>query len=235
MLENIPDRVDEARQNESGRRLFLLTGVSAVCVGVPARADSDLDAGGLTFRDFAVLDNGASFARVDSTFGPNSANPKPSKVVAIDNANGFARVRFDSIRIEVALPLGWEATEDWERGVGFSGDRKFRVIVWRVDFAFEGVKDAEHYAATKSGAIRSRRPGIQAQARKLGDGTFLIAYSNVPPGRGDSERRAVFDLVFSKPGNSKEGALLTLGVPASDAARGLRLLALLKSKISIDW
>jgi hypothetical protein len=30
----------------------------------------------------------------------------------------------------------------------------------------------------------------------------------------------VFDLVASKPGDAKEGVLLTLGVPASDADRG---------------
>jgi len=41
--------------------------------------------------------------------------------------------------------------------------------------------------------------------------------------------------VMSKPGNPKEGVLMTLGVPASEAERGLKLLALLKSKIRIDW
>jgi len=155
--------------------------------------------------------------------------------VAIDNDNGLARVRFDSIRIEVSLPLGWQATEDWERGVAYSSDRRYRLIVWRVDFPFEGVLDAEHYAATKSGSIRARRPGIQAKARKLGDGTFLVVYENAPQSQGDSERRAVFDLVMSKPGNPQEGVLMTLGVPASDAGRGLKLMALLKSKAQIDW
>jgi hypothetical protein len=45
----------------------------------------------------------------------------------------------------------------------------------------------------------------------------------------------VFDLVMSKPGNPKEGVLMTLGVPASDSERGLKLLALLKSRLMIDW
>ena len=45
----------------------------------------------------------------------------------------------------------------------------------------------------------------------------------------------VFDLVMSKPGNPKEGVLMTLGLPASEAPRGLKLLALLKSKLRIDW
>ena len=82
------------------------------------------------------------------------------------------------------MPLGWQATEDWERGVGYSSDKRYRLLVWRVDFAFEGVQDAEHYAATKTGTIKARRPGIQAQARKLSDGTFLIVYENAPPGQG---------------------------------------------------
>jgi hypothetical protein len=226
---------DEGGQKESGRRLFLAGALAICCAVSPARADGDLDAGGLTFRDFGVADHGASFNRIDSTFGANGANPTPSKVLAIDNDNGLARIRFDSIRTEVSLPLGWQATEDWERGVGYSSDHRYRLIVWRVDFPFEGVLNAEHYAATKSGSIRSRRPGIQAQARKLGDGTFLVVYENVPPSQGDSERRVVFDLVTSKPGNPREGALVTLGVPASNAARGLKLMALLKSGIRIEW
>jgi hypothetical protein len=45
----------------------------------------------------------------------------------------------------------------------------------------------------------------------------------------------VFDLVLQRPGNPKEGILLTLGVPASDAVRGMKLLALLKQNMRIDW
>src|SRR5260221_9033587 len=224
----------ERRQNESSRRLFLVGALTACCVVLPALADSSLDAGGLTFRDFGVADHGASFNRIDSTFGVNGANPAPSRVIAIDNDNGLARVRFETIRVEVSLPLGWQATEDWERGVGYSSDKRYRVLVWRVDFSFEGVQDAEHYAATKTGTIKARRPAIQAQARKLSDGTFLIVYENAPASQGDSERRVVFDLVMSKPGNPKEGILMTLGLPASEAPRGLKFLALLKSKIRID-
>ena len=223
------------RQSESGRRLFLVGGVLA-CLPWSAAADSGaLDPGSVTFRDFAVFDNGASFTKVDTTFGANAANPQPSRVLAIDNNNGLARIRYDTIRAEVSLPLGWQATEDWERGVGYSGDKRYRLIIWRVDFAFEGVTDAEHYAATKSGTIKARRPDTQAQARKLRDGTFLIVYDNVAPSQGDTERRVVFDLVVSKPGNPKEGVLMTLGVPASDSERGLKLLALLKSRLIIYW
>lgn len=229
---------DERRQKESGRRLFLLAGGAALWSALgatAARAEDGLDAGGLTFRDFAVADNGASFNRTDPMI-PGGPDPAPSRLLGIDAANGLARVMFESVKVEVSLPLGWQATEDTDRGVGFSADRRYRVLVWRVDFTFEGVRDAEHYAATKTGVIKSRRPGIQAQARKLADGTFLIVYENVPPSRGDgSGLRTVFDLVTSRPGNPKEGVLMTLGVPAADTDRGLKLLALLKSKLVIRW
>jgi hypothetical protein len=221
----------KARQKESGRRPFLFGACALVATPVVARAQADLDAGGLTFRDFALRDNGSSFNRVDPMIG-SGAQPTQSKVVVIDKAGGLARIRFESIRAELALPLGWQAQEDWERGVAFSSDRRYRVIVWRVDFDYEGVKDAEHYAATKAGTIQARKPGVRAQARKLGDGSFLVVYQNVT---GDGDPRSVFDLVVPRPDNLKEGLLMTLGVPSSDTERGLRLMALLKSNLRIVW
>jgi hypothetical protein len=221
----------EVRQKESGRRPFLLAALALAWSTIPALAEPDLDPRGLTFRDFAVSDNGTSFNQVNPMIG-SGAQPTQAKVLHIDNTGGFARIRFDSIRTEVAMPLGWQAQEDWERGIGFSADKRYRLIVWRVDFAFEGVSDAEHYAATKAGAIQARKPGSRAQARKLSDGTFLIVYQNVP---GEGEPRAVFDLVVPRPGKPKEGALMTLGVPGSDAERGLQLMALLKKNLHVDW
>jgi hypothetical protein len=193
-----------------------------------------LDPGGLTFREFSSNDNGASFNRGDPMIagGPNQVS---SQIAAIESDKGLARIQFNSIRVQLAVPLGWQATEDPERGVAYSADKRYRVIVWRVDFAYEGVKDAEHYAATKAGSIQARRPGVRAQARKLGDGTFLVVYENAPKAPGDSEPRVVFDLVTPSPSNPKEGVLLTLGVPASDAARGLKFMALLKQNMRINW
>jgi hypothetical protein len=228
---------DECRQKESGRRLFLSGALAAILSAssvLPALADDGLDAGGLTFKDFGKPDNGASFDRADPML-PGGPEPPPARVVSVDNANGLVRVFFDSVKVEISLPQGWQANEDGDRGIGFSADRKTRVLVWRVDFAFEGVRDAEHYAATKSGSIKARRPSIQAQARKLSDGAFLIVYENAPPSRGDSGPRTVFDVVVPKPGNPKEGVLMTLGVVAADTERGLKLLALLKSKLVITW
>jgi hypothetical protein len=211
-----------------------LAGSCATIGALSARAEDGLDAGGLTFRDFAKADNGASFNRDDS-MKPAGPEPGPAHILGIDSDSGFARIQFDSIKIEVCLPLGWHASEDSERAVGYSADRSYRVIVWRVDFAYEGVQDAEQYASSKRGAIQARRPGVQARVRKLPDGTFLVIYENVPPSQGDSGKRTVFDLVFSKPGEPKQGVLVTLGVPAADMDRGLKLLALLKLKLIIQW
>ena len=222
------------RQKESGRRLFLAAGLLACWLPIAASANEPLSPGGLTFKDFGTPDNGASFSHGEQSIGGGTSQTF-SKVAGIDRDGGFARVRFDAIKIEVALPMGWQATEDWERGVGYSLDKRYRVVVWRVDFEFEGVKDAEHYAATKAGGIKARRPGVQAQARRLGDGSFLVIYENVPKGQADSEARTVFDLIIPNPGNPKAGVLLTLGVPASDTGRGLNLLALLKQNLRIDW
>lgn len=215
--------------------MFLLAALAAGLVPDRASAQEALDPAGLTFRDFAVNDNGASFQRGADPIIAGGPNQVSSRILGIDAANGLARVQFASIRVDIALPLGWQATEDWERGVAYSTDKRFRLIIWRVDFAFEGAKDAEHYTAMKVGSIQARRPTIQARARKLGDGTFLIVYENVPRAQGDAEARQVFDVVLQNPGNPKEGILLTLGVPASQAERGLRLLALLKKNMIITW
>ena len=211
-------------------------GLAAAAAPRNAAGQTELDSGGLTFKDFSTNDNGASFYKADPSRDPTLvANTQLAKVVSVDKDAGSARVRFQQIKVEVSLPMGWQATEDWERGLCFSADRRYRALAWRVDFAFEGVKDAEHYAATKSGSIKARRPGIKAQARKLGNGTFLVAYEDVPAASGDTEKRAVFDIVMGNPGDAKVGALLTLGVPASEAARGLSLLALMKQSWKVDW
>lgn len=221
----------QARQKESGRRLFVAAAALAWCAPAAGLANEPLSAGALTFRDFGTPDNGASFRRGDQIIGGGSSQTF-SKVIGIEPGSSAVRVRFDAIRIELTLPMGWQATDDWERGVAYSLDKRYRVVVWRVDFAFEGVKDAEHYAATKAGSIKARRPGVQAQARKLGDGALVIVYENVP---SDGGPRTVFDLVIPNPRNPKLGVLLTLGLPASDTGRGLAFLALLKQNIRIEW
>lgn len=219
---------------------MFLSGAAAAAFaafGAPLHAQTAnrLDPGGLTFRDFGTPDNGSSYTRGEQSIGGGTTQSF-TRVLGIDPASQAVRLRFDSVKIELLLPMGWQASEDGERGVAYTTDKRIRLIVWRVDFTFEGVKDAEHYAATKAGSMKARRPGVQAQARKLRDGSFLVVYENVPKGPSDSSGpRTVFDLVIPDPKNPKVGVLVTLGVPVSEAGRGLQLLALITQNIRVDW
>lgn len=214
--------------------MFLAAVVAAGFLPFAARAADKLETGGLTFRDFGTPDNGSSYTRGEQSVGGGTTQSF-TRVLGVDQAQQAVRLRFDSVKVELLLPMGWQATEDGERGVAYTLDKRIRLIVWRVEFAYEGVKDAEHYAATKAGSIKARRPGVQAQARKLGDGSFVIVYENVPKGANDSGPRTVFDLVVPNPRNPKFGVLVTLGMPAAEAGRGLALLALITQNMRIDW
>lgn len=220
------------KQKEPARLLVVVA--LTLCWATAAHAQSDLDAGGLTFKDFGVADRGASFYRpLAVTF--EGSGVSSAKILEIDNANGLARLHFNAVKMDVAVPLGWQAIDGHERGVAYNGDQSYRLILWRVDFAFEGVSDAEHYAVAKVGTIEAQRPPTKAQARKLPDGSYLVVYENVPPSRGDHESRTVFDLLTANPTNSKEGVLMTLGMPASQGAKGLKLLTLIKQYRKITW
>ena len=122
-----------------------------------------------------------------------------------------------------------------EKFVNFSTDEVFGPAPVGVRYKEDDRYNAGNpYAATKAGSIQARRPAVHAEARKLGDGTFLVVYDNVKA-QGDAEPRVVFDLVTQNPSDPKQGVLLTLGVPASDAVRGLKLMALLKQNMRINW
>lgn len=234
-----PHLTPERKRKESGRRIFLagalVLGLAPLAAPFAARAADRLDAGGLTFRDFGTPDNGSSYTRGEQSIGGGTSQSF-TRVLGIDQASQAVRLRFGSVNVELLLPMGWQASEDGERGIAYTSDKRIRLIVWRVDFAYEGVRDAEHYAATKAGSMKARRPGVQAQARKLRDGSLVIVYENVPKGPTDNDGpRTVFDLVIPDPKNPKVGVLVTLGMPTSEAGRGLQLLALITQNMRIDW
>lgn len=227
------DRAVEQKQKKSGC-FFTATAMSILLLTGSGQAQDRLDSRGSTFKDFATQDRGASFDRGDSML-PERPGPAPARVLEIDSNRGLARVRFESIKVEAAVPLGWQAFQEPERGTAYNADRSFRLLVWRLDFPFEGVRDAEHYASTKGGTIQARHPKTQVKAHKLADGTFLIVYENAPTAQGDQEPRVVFDIVIPNPNDPKAGVLMTLGVPLSQEENGLKLASLLKKNLKIDW
>jgi len=118
------------RQKESGRRLFLAAGFLALSLGagIPAafaQGGNSLSTGGLTFRDFGTADNGASFAHGQQSIGGGTTNrPGSTRLLGVDSKALSARVQFQAIKVDMTLPMGWEATEDWERGLAFSVDKR---------------------------------------------------------------------------------------------------------------
>ena len=83
---------------------------------------------------------------------------------------------------------------------------------------------------------QAQRDSVKAKADRERMIKEAQAYANgiLPKAQGDAEQRVVFDLVTQKPGDPKEGILVTLGVPASDAVRGLKLMALIKQNMKIN-
>ena len=176
--------INEAKQKESGRRLFLAAAGAALCLPLSARASDKLDAGGLTFRDFATLDNGASFARGDPMIagGPNQVS---SKVVGHRQRQGL-RPR----------PLRADPGRRWRcRSAGRpprTGSGASATAATSAIASSSGGSTSTSRASrtpstmprTKVGSIQARRPGVKAQARKLGDGTYLVVFENVTEGTG---------------------------------------------------
>src|SRR5476649_140258 len=113
MIWSVSKVINKLRQKESAGRLILAAAVAA-CWASTAMAQSTLDPGGLTFKDFAVADHGASFNRNDSipVSGAGSA-----RLIGVDDASGKARIGFNSIKVEASVPMGWQAGDDGERGV----------------------------------------------------------------------------------------------------------------------
>ena len=159
-------------------------------------------AGGLTFRDFSTQ---RQRRELQPRRPDDRRRAQPGVVEGRrrrrrqGSGAGPVRARSGS---RWRVPLGWQATEDWERGVAYSSDKRYRLIVWRVDFAYEGVKDAEHYAATKAGvdpgpAADRAGPGPQAGRRHVPD---RLRECRQGPGRRRTEGRV-------RPGDRKSRAI----------------------------
>ncbi len=85
----------------------------AACWAGSAMAQGALEPGGLTFRDFAVADHGASFSRNDS-IAANSpiSGTRSARLIGADNASGKARNR---LRLDQGRGFGATGLAGWRR------------------------------------------------------------------------------------------------------------------------
>lgn len=216
-----------------------VAGLAALLAAAPAGAQpAALDPGDATFRLFARSDTAKSLN--DPTDATNrewtgATAESLTELLTISPAEGYGLIRSKAVSINLKVPLGWHAIEDYERLAVFSPDRSIRVIVWRVDLQFEGVPDLEAYVATKAAGLRKRYPGIQASSRALPNGQVLGVLHNVPPRKGDREPRTILDLLTPNPMNPKRALLMTFGTPISKAEEFLPLLALMARSLEITW
>ena len=108
--------------NRLSRRRAIAGGTAlAMFAATDARAEDQLTPGASTFRDFALP--GGSTTLIDQSNAVNrqwigNAAESLVDVLTVDAAQGLARLRFKSVDCEMAVPLGWHAMEDHERGAG---------------------------------------------------------------------------------------------------------------------
>lgn len=220
-------------------KYVVAAGAAVLVAAAPAGAQpAALDPGDATFKLFARSDTAKSLN--DPTDATNrewtSATAESlTELLTIVPAEGYGLIRSKAVSVNLKVPLGWHAIEDYERLAIFSPDRSVRIIVWRVDLQFEGVPDLEAYVAAKAAGLRKRYPGILASSRTLPGGQVLGVLHNVPPRKGDSEARTILDLLTPNPMNPKRALLMTFGTPISRAEEFLPLLALISKNLEITW
>ncbi len=175
----------------------------------PAQAADRLDAGGLTFRDFAITDNGASFNRgVDHSIGGGTEPGGFTRVARRRQAAQAVRpgaVRARS-RSSWRCRMGWQATEDGERGVAYSDRQALPADRLAGRFRLRG-RQGRRALRRHQGRLDQGPPARASRPRPASSATaaFLIVYENVPKGQGDSEPRTVFDLVMPQSGQPEGG------------------------------
>ena len=203
-----------------------------------AQPGASLDPGDSTFKLYALSLNAKSLNDPDDTINREWTNATAESLpdlLTIVPAEGYGVIRSKAVLIDLKVPLGWHAIEDFERLAIFNPGRSVRIIVWRVDLDYEGVPDLEKFMVGKAAALRVRYPSIQASSRTLPDGQVLGVLHNVPARKGDKEPRAIVDLLTPNPENSRRALLMTFGAPMSKAQEFLPLLALMAQGRKITW
>jgi hypothetical protein len=216
---------------------------AALCMGIAASAacaqpGSSLDPGDSTYKLFAASPTASSLtdrSNATNREWTNATAESLTELLTASTAEGYGLIRSKSVSIDIKVPLGWHAIEDFERLAIFNPERSVRIIIWRVDLDFEGVPDLEQYVARKASLFHSRFPTMQASSRVLSDGQVMGVMNNIPARKGDKEPRTIVDLLTPNPQNPKRALLMTFGTPMSRSTEFLPLLALMARDRDIKW
>lgn len=221
------------------RTAGLATAIVAAATGSGSgQPGPTLDPGDSTFKLFALSANANSLNDPTNSLNREWTNVSAeslTELLSTSPAQGYGVIRSKAVSMDLKVPLGWHAIEDFERLAIFHPGRMVRIIIWRVDLDYEGVTDLEAFVAGKAKALRTRYPAVQASSRKLADGQVLGVLHNVPPRKGDSEPRAILDLLTPNPQNARRAVLMTFGTPMSRAEEFLPLMALIARDRKITW
>lgn len=157
------------------------------------------------------------------------------RVVSIDRAGSKAIINFASARMTLAIPLGWYAMDDGERGAAFTADEDIRIIARQLDLEFEGVKTIQEYAGVKRSLQQQRAPRAKISERRLASGQVVNVYEAVPARANDRGPRTIYEVLTAHPTDKKRGHQILFGVPDGQGEKYLPLLGLIMQYARIEW
>jgi hypothetical protein len=157
------------------------------------------------------------------------------KIVTIERASSRAIVNFASAKMTLAIPLGWYAMDDGERGAAFTADEDVRIIARQLDLEFEGVPSIQEYAGVKRAIQHQRAPRARIFERRLPGGQVVNIYEAVPARANDRGPRTIYEVLSAHPTDKKRGHQILLGVPDGQGVKYLPLLGLIMQDSKIEW
>jgi hypothetical protein len=157
------------------------------------------------------------------------------KIVTIERASSRAIVNFASAKMTLAIPLGWYAMDDGERGAAFTADEDVRIIARQLDLEFEGVPSIQEYAGVKRAIQQQRAPRARIFEKRLPGGQVVNIYEAVPARANDRGPRTIYEVLSAHPTDKKRGHQILLGVPDGQGVKYLPLLGLIMQDSKIEW
>jgi len=212
--------------------------VLALAAGFACRAQAQdaLPVG--SYADYALADSENTLTDTDDPvvrrWTENSVE-NIARLVSVDRDQHLAVVQLDSARMTLAIPLGWYAIDDGERGAVFTPDESVRVVARQVDLKLEGTRTIGEYAQIKRGLLIQRYPQAEVSEQKLPGGALMNIYRHVPARPNDDGPREIYEVITADPKNADRAQLTTLGVPDGQGAKYLPLLGLIMRDRKLLW